>query len=149
MDIWNQQTVDALCARIDLLTPDTQRLWGKMNVAQMLGHCCVPYVQALGSGTKRAPIYIRIIMVLFYKRSMTNDVPYKQGLPTGRAMIMPPDSMFEANKERLKELIHRFSVKGRPFFEGRRHFGLGPLTSDEWNNVMFKHIDHHLRQFGV
>lgn len=149
MDIWDKKTADALCARIDLLTPDAQPLWGKMNVAQMLGHCCVPYAQALGSGTARAPIYLRVIMLLFYKRRMTNDVPYKQGLLTVRAMIMPPDSMFEPNRERLKELIHQFSAKGRLFFEGRRHYGLGPLTSDEWNNMMYKHVDHHLRQFRV
>ena len=149
MDMWEQQTVDALCARIDSLTPNTQRLWGSMNVAQMLGHLCVPYVQALRSGSKRAPLHIRIIMQLFYKRDMTNDKPYKQGLPTGRVMIMPPDSQFEPNKERLKDLIRTFAAKGRPYFEGHMHSGLGKLSSAEWNNVMYKHVDHHLRQFGV
>jgi hypothetical protein len=62
---------------------------------------------------------------------------------------MPEDSKFEPNRIRLKEYIRRFAAQGRNAFEGRQQLSLGKLTALEWNNLMYKHLDHHLRQFGV
>ena len=120
-----------------------------MNVAQMLGHCCMPYAQALGDDTQKSAWYIRLVLQLFFKKTMTNEVPYKQSQPTNPAFIMPADSEFEPNRIRLKEYVRRFADQSRSAFEGRHQISLGKLTALEWNNLMYKHLDHHLRQFGV
>ncbi len=120
-----------------------------MNVAQMLGHCCMPYSQALGDDTQKAAWYIRLVLRLFFRKAMTNEVPYKQGLPTNPFFIMPADSEYEPNRDRLKTYIRRFADEGRHSFEGRYQLSLGKLTALEWNNLLYKHLNHHLRQFGV
>ena len=148
-DIWSDACVADLHRRIDSLTPSTQPRWGTMNVAQMLGHCCMPYAQALGDDTQKSAWYIRLVLQLFFKKTMTNEVPYKQSQPTNPAFIMPADSEFEPNRIRLKEYVRRFADQGRSAFEGRHQISLGNLTALEWNNLMYKHLDHHLRQFGV
>ncbi|MBU3699066.1 MAG: DUF1569 domain-containing protein [Candidatus Kapabacteria bacterium] len=147
-DIWSDACVTELHRRIDSLTPSTQPKWGTMNVAQMLGHCCMPYAQALGDDTQKSAWYIRLVLQLFFKKSMTNEVPYKPSMPTNPAFIMPADSEFEPNRDRLKAYIRRFADQGRASFEGRNQLSLGKLSATEWNNLMYKHLDHHLRQFG-
>lgn len=148
-DVWQNDTVSQLCARISSIAVDTKPLWGKMNAAQMMAHCCIPYEQALGINTNKPPLMMRLALRMFFKKTLTNQVPYKQNLPTAPAFIMPVDSVFLENQERLLQRVREFAALGRDAFEGREQMSLGPLTAAEWNNLIYKHIDHHLRQFGV
>lgn len=92
---------------------------------------------------------MRLLLRMFYKKTLTNEVPYKQNLPTAPAFVMPVDTVFQENQDRLILRIKELASMGRASFEGREQLTLGPLTSHEWNNLLYKHIDHHLRQFGV
>ncbi|MBM4177753.1 MAG: DUF1569 domain-containing protein [Ignavibacteria bacterium] len=148
-DIWNPEATARLCSRISSIAKDTKPAWGQMNAAQMMGHCCIPYEQALGIKTTKPPAYMRIALKLFFKKTLTNDAPYKKNMPTAPAFIMPADIAFEENKQRLLKLVHDISDMGRDAFEGREQLTLGRLSAQEWNNLLYKHIDHHLRQFGV
>jgi hypothetical protein len=38
---------------------------------------------------------------------------------------------------------------GADAFEGKESNSFGKLTASEWNIMMYKHLDHHLTQFGV
>ncbi len=148
-DIFSAETSAALHARIDKLTAETPALWGKMNVSQMLAHCSFPYLQAMGRHNKTAPFFMKLVVKLMFKKSMTNTVPYKQGLPTSPSFVVVDEKEFETEKAQLKSLITEFQQLGRNHFEGKAQASLGKLNSVEWNNLMYKHIDHHLRQFGV
>jgi hypothetical protein len=57
--------------------------------------------------------------------------------------------MLDTEREKLKQLIRETEQKGKAWFEGRKQLAMGPLKAVEWNNLLYKHIDHHLRQFGV
>lgn len=148
-DVWSQDAVAQLVARIQHVSAQTVPLWGKMNAAQMMAHCCIPYEQALGIDTKKPPLIMRMLLRVFFKKTLTNEVPYKQNMPTAPAFIMPVDTTFEESRSRLVRRVQELAAMGRDAFEGREQLTLGPLTSLEWNNLIYKHIDHHLRQFGV
>lgn len=148
-DIWAPESVAQLCARIESIDSSNAPLWGKMNAAQMMAHCCIPYEQALGINTKKPPLIMRALLRLFFKQTLTNEVPYKKNLATAPEFIMPPDSVFVDNQQRLMQRIHELAALGRNAFEGREQITLGALSSREWNNLLYKHIDHHLRQFGA
>lgn len=148
-DIWSTTAVEQLCSRVQGVTAATRPLWGSMNAAQMMAHCCIPYEQALGIDTNKPPLIMRLLLRMFYKKTLTNEVPYKQNLPTAPAFVMPVDTVFQENQDRLILRIKELASMGRASFEGREQLTLGPLTSHEWNNLLYKHIDHHLRQFGV
>ncbi|MBP6055978.1 MAG: DUF1569 domain-containing protein [Cytophagaceae bacterium] len=147
--IYLASTTTELFRRIDLLNPQTQGLWGKMTVGQMLSHCAVPYEQILGTNTDQPPLFMRIILKLFLKKSMINEVPYKQNLPTAPSFIRTDQYDFEKEKEGLKGYIKTIQEMGAEKLAATPSLSLGVLSATEWNNLLYKHIDHHLQQFGV
>jgi hypothetical protein len=147
--IYSSATTQLLHARIDKLDDNTQAIWGKMNVGQMLSHCSVPYEQILGLNTIQPPLLMRVILKLFLKKSMVNEVPYKQNLPTAPSFIRTEQYKIANEKERLKDLIKTIQEMGADKLAGTPSLSLGKLTATEWNNLLYKHLDHHLKQFGV
>ena len=147
--IYLASTTEELFNRIDQLNPKSTAIWGKMTVGQMLSHCTVPYEQILGLNTQQPPFLMRIILNLFLKKSMVNEVPYKQNLPTAPSFIRTEQYDVEKEKERLKGFIRSIQELGAEKLAATPSLSLGNLTSTEWNNLLYKHIDHHLKQFGV
>ncbi len=148
-DIFDPKTTQILLDRINRLTPETQASWGKMSVDQMLAHCCTPYEQALGLRQDGPSFLMKWLLRTFFKKSMTNEVPYKQNLPTAPAFVVADQRDFDREKERLSTFIRQTQELGRAHFEGKKQITLGALNATEWNNLLYKHLDHHLRQFGV
>lgn len=148
--IYDNGTTLELCRRIDGLTSHSQGLWGKMSISQMLKHCTIPYKPIMDQGeVKKGPWYIRIVAGLFFKKAMVNEVDYPHNLPTAKHFIIHDQPDFLSTRELLKTAIRISHAKGETFYEGRAHPWIGQLTSREWSNMLYKHLDHHLRQFGV
>lgn len=132
--------------RINSLTPGTAPQWGKMNVSQMLAHLQVPVGVALGTHTVRGNWLMRLIMPLF-KKKLYDDTPWKKGLPTDKSFIMTgTDKDFQLEKMHLLDMVERFSEKN---IVSEHHPIFGKLTREQWSKATWKHIDHHLKQFGV
>ena len=148
-NVFQAETISALHARIDNLSAGSAALWGKMNVSQMLAHCCIPFEQALGMRSDGPNLFMKLLLRAFFKKSMVNEVPYRQNLPTSPSFVIDDERNIEAERRRLKMLIGQFSELGSAAFEGKKQISLGSLSALEWNNLMYKHLDHHLRQFGV
>ncbi|MEY2793122.1 MAG: hypothetical protein RJA76_1114 [Bacteroidota bacterium] len=147
--IYLASTTEEIANRINKLKNDSIPLWGKMNAAQMLSHCCVPYQQILGEDTNRPNIVIRGIMQLFFKKSMTNEIPYQKSLPTGANFIRNSEYDFELEKSKLIAYVSQIQAIRPTELAKIPSALLGKLTAHEWNNLLYKHIDHHLTQFGV
>lgn len=145
--IFDPATNDTLIRRIDALTPNSQRLWGTMTVAQVLKHLAVPYNDLLNNTQRKTKL--RLIGRLFFKPMMTNEKPYKKNGPTGQQFIIKDEPEFDRMKKELKEKMLEIHGRGPEYFENKDHFLLGRLQSREWSNLLYKHLDHHLRQFGV
>jgi hypothetical protein len=132
--------------RIDKLTPQTQRQWGKMTVAQMLCHVQKPIGIALGTHQPKGSFLLRLIGPLF-KSKLWDEKPYKQNLPTDPTFVMTgKEKDFQKEKALLLNMINNFS---RENMAGDQHPVFGKLTKDNWSKATWKHLDHHLRQFGV
>ena len=132
--------------RINLLTPGTQPKWGKMNVAQMVAHCQKPIGVAFGKHQLNGSWLLKIIGPLF-KSVLYNDKPYKQGLPTDKSFIMTgTEKDFDKDKNELLEMVSNFSENT---MTDAPHPAFGRLTKEQWSKATWKHLDHHLKQFGV
>lgn len=148
--IYDDATTLEIFRRLDSLTAQTPGLWGKMSISQMLKHCAIPYKTIMDKGNiKKGPWYIRIIARLFFKKSMVNEVDYPHNLPTAKHFIIHDQPDFSSSRELLKNAIRESHAKGETFYEGRVHPWIGQLTAREWSNMLYKHLDHHLRQFGA
>lgn len=131
--------------RINTLTLETKGLWGKMKVAQMLAHCQKPLGVAVGEHKLEGNLFFRLMGPLF-KKQLYNDQPFKHDLPTDKTFIIADQKDFEKEKQHLIQMIQSISETNmsdepHPFF--------GKLTKDQWSKGTWKHLDHHLQQFGV
>jgi hypothetical protein len=134
--------------RINSLSPQSQRQWGKMNVAQMLAHCKEAFKVPL-SDKKMPRMFIGILIGWAFKNKLYNDEPWKRNLPTAPNFIIKDERDFEKEKLELTDLINQF-YNGGPKKVGRfPHPMFGSFTSSQWGRAMYKHIDHHLMQFGA
>lgn len=148
-NIFHSQTTTEFTWRINSLTGNEIPLWGKMNVGQMLSHCCVPYQQILGENADRPPFIMRVLMRWFFRKSMTNAKPYQKNLPTGPTLVRTGSHNINEERIRLISYIERVRQLGPEKLADIPSLSLGKLSSEEWSNMLYKHLDHHLRQFGV
>ena len=137
----------AFIERINKLTPSTPALWGKMNVSQMLAHCQVPIQVAFGELNTKGGL-IALLFGRMAKKKLVNDQPFERNLPTMREAKIKNDRGFDTEKAALIGLVKRFTT-GPDVLTKKPHPFFGPLTVEEWNILQYKHLDHHLRQFGV
>jgi len=137
-------------SRIARLRPDSPRQWGRMNPAQAVAHCALSMEWALGERVPElAPFLLRIVGRLIRPFVVGNEKPIRRNAPTARELIVPDERDLLAESERLNKLIERFAAAGPKECTSHPHAFFGRLTPDEWAILTYKHLDHHLRQFGV
>jgi hypothetical protein len=144
--LFEKPGVEELLKRLENITPQAQRQWGKMNVDQMLHHCSAGLDMASGREVPPFSIMGRIIG-RFLKHMYSNDKPFDKGSPTSLKIGSNLD--FEFEKKRLKETMSRFNQDGLAGATSKPHPFFGKLTPEAWGKGMNKHIDHHFKQFGV
>jgi Protein of unknown function (DUF1569) len=146
--LFDETVTKEIIERISNLSPDSLRKWGKMNVAQMLAHCNEPFQQAFGEMKLKRTIP-GILFGGFVKKKVLNDKPFKEGLPTDKEFIIKDERNFEEEKSRLIENYKKFyEGKGNNLTSDPHPF-FGNMSVEEWDKLFYKHIDHHLRQFGA
>ena len=148
-NIFNQNDTAEIIARIDSLTPLTNPVWGKMDVAQMLAHCNVTYEMVYENKHPKPKGLMKLILKLLVKNVVVNEKPYKHSSKTAPAFIITNTKDFNVEKNRLIDFIKKTQELGENHFEGKESHSFGTLTSREWNNMFYKHLNHHLNQFGV
>lgn len=135
--------------RINNINSSTKPLWGKMNAAQMLAHCSVTYELVYSDKHKKPNAFMRLLLSAFVKKSVVGEKAYKKNLRTAPSFLISAEKEFENEKKRLIEYIIKTQELGENYFEGKESHSFGVLTVEEWNNMFYKHLDHHLNQFGV
>lgn len=139
---------DSLIKRIINLTADSPRQWGKLNICQMLLHCRRGLEAA--EGTRITPqTFLGKILCVFLKQLATNDKPFRHGSPSPAGTISKETESFEIEKAKLIEKTEIFHSRGIEKCSSNSHAFFGRLTPTEWGSLMYKHIDHHLKQFGM
>ena len=144
-NLFDSSVKQDIISRVNKLTPQSQPLWGKMNVSQMLAHCQMPLGVATGKHTLKGNFMLRLIGPLF-KKQLFNDTPFKRNLPTDKSFIIVNPQDFEKEKQNLIDMVNSFS---ETTMSGEPHPFFGKLSKEEWSRGTWKHLDHHLQQFGV
>ncbi|WP_221390184.1 DUF1569 domain-containing protein [Dyadobacter sp. NIV53] len=148
-NIFLPEVSNEIIERINHIKPDSQPLWGKMNAAQMMAHCCVTYEMAYENKHKAPNVFMKFILKTFIKDSVVGPKPYKKNSQTAPAFLIKDERDFNTEKKRLIAYIKETQESGAKFFDGKESLSFGKLSEAEWNVMFYKHLDHHLGQFGV
>jgi len=148
-NIFDKQVTDEVIKRINKLETSTKPKWGKMSVDQMLAHCNVTYEMVFEQKHKKPNSFTKLILKLFVKNTVVNDTPYKKNGRTAPQFLITDTKNFEAEKKRLIDYLEKTQGLGADYFNGKASRSFGTLSTQEWNNMFYKHIDHHLNQFNV
>ena len=148
-NIFTKEVTDEVIERIAKLTANTQSNWGSMSVGQMLAHCCVAYEMVYTDKHPKPNAFLKMILKLLVKKSVVSEKPYPKNGKTAPQFLIKEERDFEKEKGRLIDYIRKTQELGEKEFEGKESHSFGKLTIDEWNNLFYKHVDHHLTQFGV
>src|ERR1700687_2668904 len=148
-NLFEAARVEEVKERIARLRPDSQRQWGKMNAAQAVAHCSAGLEWAVRDRIPPRLLLGRIIGRIVKPMALGNDEPMRRNSPTVKDLVVQDERDLEMERERLCGLIDRFAAAGPVGCTTHPQSFSGRLTPDEWATLMYKHLDHHLRQFGV
>lgn len=95
--LFTEKVKKSILKRLELLNEHTDAKWGKMNVSQMLSHCKFPLQVALQKLPLDRPNAFKRFIFSFFKASLYNDKPWKQGLPTAPPFIVTDEKEFKRN----------------------------------------------------
>lgn len=145
--IFNKTDNQEIINRISRLTPESKAQWGKMNVSQMLKHCNDATIVAFNEKDLKVNFIVKIMGSLM-RKSILNASEFGKNSPTAKEFKY--NESFDFTKVQ-NELIRNFSrfQQGEQSVTCLKHPFWGKMTSEDWNKLMWKHLDHHLRQFGV
>jgi hypothetical protein len=147
-NLFDRTDVFEILERIEKLTPQAQRHWGKMNVAQMLAHCNVSLETAMGKNVIKRVFIGRIIGPLLKPRVLSEKI-FARNSPTDKSYVFPADLNIEEEKSKAMASVKNFFEGGPSQCTTHPHPFFGHFTPEEWAVFEWKHLDHHLRQFGV
>jgi hypothetical protein len=137
---------DALLSRIDRLAPHMTPRWGRMSAGQMIVHLTAQLRAGLGElpcAPKKTPLNNWLM-----RRLIIYVIPWPKGSPTAPEFLAQPTAAWNEDLAALRSAVERFGSRG-PGGEWAPHPAFGPLTGRMWGNLAWRHLDHHLRQFGV
>lgn len=147
--LFETNTLQEITDRINSLNNSSSPDWGKMNVAQMLKHCQVPFGVINGTVKMETKVgFFKKLIFSLMKPLMYNDKPWRKNVPTGKEFIINEDVEFDKEKENLLQLVNEF-YKRKNQTVWPLHPVFGKFTKEQYGKMNYKHLDHHLRQFGV
>jgi hypothetical protein len=144
----DSRVLAALTERIERITPDQPRRWGRMTAHQMTVHLVQVAEAALGQHDFAIPPQTprRVIKLV----ALYLPVPWPRNLQTGAdlaATKVIPEAFAADRRRAITTLADLASAT--PGRLAQRHPVFGPMTHGDWHRWAFLHVDHHLRQFGL
>ena len=146
-NLFHPEALQEITSRINQLRPESERKWGKMGPAQMLAHCAQAMQTSVGSA-KPKRMFISYLAGPFLRKLTVNQKRFQKNLPTDPNFLINDQRDFETEKARLLGLINQFISNGPAKVPAHPHPLFGKLNADQWGGLAYKHLDHHLRQFG-
>ena len=104
----------------------------------------------MASGRLNLPrVFIGRLIGPFFKPIFMNEKPLSRNSPTAKELVFSDPHDFAREQEQLKSKLRQFHQGGETQCTRHPHPFFGPLSPQEWSRGMYKHLDHHLRQFGA
>jgi hypothetical protein len=148
-NLFDPAAVNEVKARLGRLGPESGRRWGTMAAAQAVAHCSAGLELATGDRLPPRAFLGRILGWVVKPLALGNDEPMRRNSPTVKSLVVEDERDLGTERERLYGLIDGFAARGPEGCTTHPHSFFGRLTAEEWATLMYKHLDHHLRQFGV
>ncbi len=143
--IFDTTTASELVKRVNSLQADNVAQWGKMDAYQMLKHCTLSEEMFQGKKLYKRLFIGKLFGRMALKGILKNENPMKKNQPTHPEMKITETGNFEAEKAKWIELLQAYtSFSNNQFI----HPFFGKMTKQQIGNYVYKHTDHHLRQFG-
>jgi hypothetical protein len=144
--IFDKAENQAIIARINSLRPDSKALWGKMTVDQMCKHCTCALNIAFGKQEVKVNFVIRLLGKLLKNKVFNGE--FQKNSPTAKEFVFTTQFDLETAKKEFATGFAQFA-EGHESIKVMDHPFWGKMTYEDWDKLMWKHADHHLRQFGV
>lgn len=148
-DLFDNKTVDHYVGRLNSLSHEQQRQWGKMDVAQMLTHCQRPFLIADGRLQLKPNKIIKFLFGKRAKKNLLEGKPFPRNSPTFPEAIVSDKREFEKERAVLIDTLRAFNKKGPSGVTVLDHPFFGEMTPDTWSLLLSTHLNHHLQQFGA
>lgn len=144
--VFDKSTIAELIARIDTLDENSKPLWGKMNIYQMLKHCVLCEEMYLGKQQYKRKFIGRLFGRIALRNLLKDENPIQRNAPTADAFIVTETTGdIIAEKKKWISLIEEY---GQYNNDGLQHWFFGKMTREQVGYFVYKHTDHHLRQFN-
>lgn len=134
--------------RIGGIPADRRPLWGRMDAPRMVVHC----TDALRMATGDVPIAIlpigRVLGLFGIGRLLARRMPFPKGAPTHPTLVARRATAYGDELERFDAALEAFAARA-PNAQWAPHPLFGPLDAATWGVLAWRHLDHHLRQFGA
>lgn len=134
-----------LVARLARLRPDAAARWGRFTAPKMLTHLIEAMRMASGELTV-PPRHLPLLPIL--RPLVIHVFPFPKGAPTAREMLSRPPATWEEDVATLRARIEAVREPA-PGARLPDHPAFGPMSARDWGVLMYKHADHHFRQFGI
>jgi hypothetical protein len=146
-NILNEADYSEIANRVQDLSETNVRLWGDMDVQQMLFHCTTQLKITLGeiSHRQEGASFLRSKLG---KWLLFSNIPWPKGAETPSEMNVELASYSLTDFETRKRELMNYLEKVRQQKHLRAHPFFGELSRKEWGRLIYKHLDHHLKQFG-
>jgi hypothetical protein len=148
-NIFDKTVSDKIIERIAVLNPNSEPKWGKMIVAQMLAHCSVTYEMVYTDKHPKPNAFMKFMLINFVKHTVVGEKPYPKNGRTAPQFLITNKRDFEKERKTLIEYIKKTQNLGENHFNNKESHSFGKLNINQWNNMFYKHLHHHLNQFGV
>ena len=148
-NIFDKTVSEKIIGRINLLNSNSKSKWGKMTVDQMLAHCNVTYEMVYTDKYPKPNYFKRFLLKTFVRKTVVGEKLYPKNGRTAPQFLITNEREFEKEKKQLNSYIIKTQELGSDYFDNKESHSFGNLTKAEWNNMFYKHLDHHLNQFGV
>lgn len=145
--ILNEGDRQAIFTRVGSLSASSTARWGQMSVTGMLEHLQLSARMAVGELTV-ASVNKRAFQVFPLKQLILYVLPFPKGAPTAPELLPEAAASFEEERAALLAALDQIGAGPRDG-TGPAHPLFGPMSWREWGAVTYKHVDHHLKQFGA
>ncbi|MGZ3844971.1 MAG: DUF1569 domain-containing protein [Flavisolibacter sp.] len=144
--VLDQSAREELINRINRLNENSKAEWGQMNVFQMLKHCVLCEELYMGKITHKRAFMGRIFGKLGLRNILREDKPFPKSAPTSTAFkVKDVTGDVESEKKKWVSLVEQYGNYSHDFV----HWFFGKMTREQVGQFVYKHDDHHLRQFNV
>ncbi|MBC7525196.1 MAG: DUF1569 domain-containing protein [Flavobacterium sp.] len=135
--------------RLEALEETANRNWGTMSHAQMLAHCQKPLDVANENLVIKRSIVSYLFGSMMKKKLIDKGEDFKKNLPTVKEFKITSELNFEIEKAISKAKIYELGQKREVVIKVKTHPFFGKMSQVEWGVLLYKHLDHHFKQFGI